>query len=92
MKVLFTICLLGGLATAGLTGCSSSSSSGALPPSSDGGTALNEGGPDAGACDFAAFVINLVNTDTTMTAQPSTNLGQTCVDQQNQAQFSALFP
>ena len=46
---------------------------------------------DGGPCDFATFVLNLVDADTTMTALPSTDLGQNCVDQQNQAQFSVLF-
>jgi hypothetical protein len=46
---------------------------------------------DGGPCDFATFVLNLVDNDTTMTALPSTDLGQNCVDQQNQAQFSVLF-
>lgn len=45
-----------------------------------------------GGCNFATFVIGLVTTDTTMTALPSTSLGQGCTDDQNQADFQSLFP
>ncbi|MGD0675084.1 MAG: hypothetical protein ABSC94_06665 [Polyangiaceae bacterium] len=48
-------------------------------------------GSEGGPCDFATFVIGLVENDTTMAAQPSVNLGQSCVDEQNQAQFTVLF-
>jgi hypothetical protein len=53
--------------------------------------------PDAGdasttACNFATFVKGLVAMDTTMTALPSTNLGQTCTDDHDQAEFQSLFP
>jgi hypothetical protein len=48
-------------------------------------------GGDAG-CDFATFVINLIDNDTTNAAQPSTDLGQNCTDQQLQSQYAPLFP
>jgi hypothetical protein len=89
-----------------VTGCSSSSSSGgsddggkgdgpssdahmvsdgksgdAKPPPSDGG----------GDCAFADFVIGLINKDTTATATPSTDLGASLQDSQEQSCFSSLF-
>ncbi len=45
----------------------------------------------AGACNFATFVNGLIANDTTMTALPSTDLGQSCTDDQNQAEFQSLF-
>ena len=53
-----------------------------------------DGGADSGdgACNFAAFVTDLINNHTTSTDLPSTNLGQNCVDNQNQAEFKPLFP
>lgn len=53
--------------------------------------------PDAGdgsttACNFATFVKGLVASNTTMTALPSTDLGQTCTDDRDQAEFQSLFP
>lgn len=39
-------------------------------------------GPDAGPCKFNDFVTNLINTQTTATAVPSTDLGETCTDDQ----------
>jgi len=47
---------------------------------------------DAVACNFATFVKGLIANDTTMTALPSADLGQTCVDDHNQADFQSLFP
>jgi hypothetical protein len=42
------------------------------------------GPPDGGdgGCNFNDFVINLINTQTTDTAKPSTDLGDNCVDNQ----------
>ena len=59
----------------------------------DGGDAgsAGDGSVDAG-CNFATFVKGLVAADTTMTALPSTDLGQECTDNQNQAEFQSLFP
>jgi hypothetical protein len=45
-----------------------------------------------GPCNFATFVIGLITNDTTATATPSTDLGQACTDNQNQAEFKSLFP
>jgi hypothetical protein len=52
------------------------------------------GGGDGGdgGCNFATFVKGLVAADTTMHAIPSTDLGQECTDDQNQAEFQSLFP
>jgi hypothetical protein len=62
----------------------------------DGGGDAGEGGDagDAGegGCNFATFVKGLVAADTTMHALPSTDLGQECTDDQNQAEFQSLFP
>jgi hypothetical protein len=52
-------------------------------------------GPDAagdGSCNFATFVKGLIANDTNGTAEPSTDLGQSCQDDQNQAEFQSLFP
>jgi hypothetical protein len=68
-------------------------------PGPDGGGGMPPDAGDAsfadagdGGCNFATFVIGLVTTDTTMTALPSTSLGQGCTDDQNQADFQPLFP
>jgi hypothetical protein len=58
------------------------------PSTTEGGMDAGDGGP----CDFAAFVTGLIQNDTNSTSQPSTNLGQSCTDQMNQAQFQSLFP
>jgi hypothetical protein len=50
-----------------------------------------DGGPDSG-CTFATYVIGLVNTSTTATAQPDTTLGAGCKDSTDQAEFKSLFP
>jgi hypothetical protein len=55
----------------------------------EGGEA-GEGG-DA-ACNYATFVLGLINNHTNGTDQPSTDLGQSCVDDQNQTEFQSLFP
>jgi hypothetical protein len=70
-----------------------SSLDGTTPPGTDSGKPPGNDGstPDAG-CNFATFVKGLVANDTTMTALPSTNLGQGCTDDQNQAEFQSLFP
>jgi hypothetical protein len=47
-------------------------------------------GGDAG-CTFAGFVLDLIKNDTTATATPSTNLGQSCTDDQKQSDFASLF-
>jgi hypothetical protein len=47
---------------------------------------------DAVACNFATFVKGLIANDTTATALPSADLGQSCVDDHNQADFQSLFP
>jgi hypothetical protein len=69
------------------------------PPEGDGGSTPPVDGsknpaPDAGdgGCNFATFVRGLITTDTSMTALPSTDLGQSCTDNQDQAEFQSLFP
>ncbi|HEX4446311.1 MAG TPA: hypothetical protein VH044_06240 [Polyangiaceae bacterium] len=64
------------------------------PPGTDGSTPPGTDGGDSGIgpCNFATFVKGLVASDTTMTALPSTDLGQNCTDNQNQAEFQPLFP
>ncbi len=50
---------------------------GNVPPG-DGGT--QDGGGDAGPCDFNAFVEDLVQNHTNSTEQPSVQIGDQCVD------------
>lgn len=69
-------------------GASSSSSSGA-PDAKVSTDASDDGG---GTCDFAGFVTNLITTQTNATSVPSTNLGESCTDKRDPAQFAALFP
>jgi hypothetical protein len=62
---------------------------------SDAGAPAAEGGDASDAtvaCNFGTFVRGLIANDTTMTALPSTDLGQMCLDDQNQADFQSLFP
>ena len=49
-------------------------------------------GGDAGPCDFAAYVTDLIKNQTKDNTSPTTDLGQNCVDKQDQAQFKPLFP
>jgi hypothetical protein len=88
--------LIVALAVAGsiVTGCSNSSST----PSTDGGSdgskadAHTDTGVDSGGdCAFADFVIGLINKDTTATATPSTDLGASLEDAQQQSCFASLF-
>jgi hypothetical protein len=53
----------------------------------------DSGGPDAGdgGCTFAGFVINLINTQTTPAALPSTDLGHQCAPSTSQTDFASLF-
>jgi hypothetical protein len=44
-----------------------------------------------GPCNFATFVLGLIANDTTASAKPSTNLGQSCTDDQKQSDFASLF-
>jgi hypothetical protein len=80
------------------TGDDGGSSDVATPPEGDGSTAPVDGSknpaPDAGdgGCNFATFVRGLITTDTSMTALPSTDLGQSCTDNQDQTEFQSLFP
>jgi hypothetical protein len=60
-----------------------------VQPTGDAGDA-GDGGD--GACNYAAFVLGLIANHTNGTDQPSTDLGQGCVDDQNQAEFQSLFP
>ena len=64
-------------------------------PLGDGGggdTGPGSDGGDAGPCDFAAFVTDLVKNQTKDNNPPSTDLGSSCVDKEDQAQFKPLFP
>jgi hypothetical protein len=47
--------------------------------------------PDA-PCNFATFVLDLIHNDTTPTALPSKDLGQSCTDAETQSAFAPLFP
>ena len=51
-----------------------------------------DGGDGGGPCNFATFVKGLIATDTTGSALPSTDLGQSCTDNNDQAEFKSLFP
>jgi len=53
-------------------------------PDTGGNEAGKDGGTDgdAGPCDFNAFVTDLIKNHTNNTDQPSTDLGQNCVDTQ----------
>jgi hypothetical protein len=65
------------------------------PQSDDGGggdSAMEGGGGDGGACNFATFVLGLIHDHTNATDPPSTDLGQACVDDQDQAEYKSLFP
>jgi hypothetical protein len=61
------------------------------PPNPEGGPNPDGSVPDGG-CNFATYVIGLINTQTTPSAKPDTTLGAGCVDNQNQAEFKPLFP
>ena len=50
-----------------------------------------DSGVDAG-CTFAGFVIKLVNTQTTQSAIPSADLGDSCKPATSQDEFKSLFP
>jgi len=47
-----------------------------VPPGS------NDGGADAGPCDFNAYVTGLIQNNTNATAVPTEDLGDNCVDTQ----------
>jgi hypothetical protein len=66
---------------------------GSTTPTADGGAGTPDtGSPDGGACTFAGYVINLINTQTTASAVPTANLGDTCTPSTSQADFASLFP
>lgn len=48
--------------------------------------------PTDAPCNFASFVIGLIDNDTTATAKPSLDLGASCTDDQKQSDFASLFP
>ena len=62
-----------------------------VTPTPEGGPLPDGNVPDSG-CNFATYVIGLVNTQTTAAAKPDTTLGAGCVDNKNQAEFKPLFP
>lgn len=74
--------------SSGSSGSTSGSTSGNT--SSSGSTSGGTDGGDAG-CQFPAFVINMINTQTRNDNTPSTDLGEACTDTQNQADFASLF-
>jgi hypothetical protein len=100
MRTTLTLLVAACVATAGVVGCSSNNNSpdgGPDASPSDAASDVNTNNNDAGdagdaGCNFATFVIGLIDNDTTMSATPSTDLGQNCVDDQNQADFVTLFP
>jgi len=58
----------------------------------DGGSSGNVDSGDAGTqCTFAGFVINLISTQSTPSAQPSTDLGDNCTPSTSQDDFKSLF-
>ena len=59
-------------------------------PGTDGGPNPTDGG-DAG-CTFASYVIGLVSTQTTSSAQPDPSLGQQCSETTAQSELAPLFP
>lgn len=70
------------------TGTSSSGGTSGNPTTPDGG-----GTPDGGdgGCTFAGFVMNLISTQTTSSAVPSTDLGDQCTPSTSQTDFATLF-
>jgi len=64
---------------------------GSSPPGNDGGKGPATDASDGG-CNFATFVKGLIANDTTASALPSTDLGQSCKDNQDQTEFQSLFP
>lgn len=60
----------------------------------DGSVVVPDGGnPDGSTtCNFAGFVTNLIKTQTTATSTPSTDLGQSCIDNKDPKEFAPLFP
>jgi hypothetical protein len=62
-----------------------------VTPTPEGGPLPDGSQPDSG-CNFATYVIGLINTQTTASAKPDTTLGAGCVDNKNQAEFKPLFP
>jgi hypothetical protein len=60
-------------------------------PHVDGSMPHTDGMAPDGPCNFATFVLGLIANDTTATATPSTDLGQTCTDDQKQSEFATLF-
>jgi hypothetical protein len=51
-----------------------------------------EAGADGGACNFAVFVVGLIQNHTNATDRPSADLGQNCVDNMDSTEFKTLFP
>ena len=102
MRKVFSLFFITTIACAGaaLGACGGDDTNPAGPGSdggSDGPVIIGDGGPpgdgaaDAG-CNFATFVTGLITNHTNGTDKPSTDLGQGCIDNQNQAEFKPLFP
>lgn len=60
-------------------------------PTIDAGRADGSNNGDAG-CTFAGYVIDLVNTQTTASAIPTADLGDSCTPATSQDEFKSLFP
>lgn len=99
MRIKLALVLAACITTLGLVGCSgddNNTNDGGPDASKDAPTGdviqKNDGGGDGGTCNFAAFVIDLIDNHTTMTDKPSVDLGQNCVDNHDQTEFKPLFP
>jgi hypothetical protein len=104
MRKLLSVLVAAGLAAAMVVGCGGDDTAN---PGPDAGSDVNNppdsqppdsqppdspaDGGDAG-CNFATFVLGLISNHTNQTDQPSTDLGQNCTDDKNQAEFKSLFP
>jgi hypothetical protein len=96
MRIKLTLLIAACVAAAGAAACNGDNSN------PDGGDAMTSDvaqpdtgpGPDGGdaGCNFATFVIGLINNHTNGSDQPSTDLGQNCVDDRDAAEFQSLFP
>lgn len=72
------------------SGTSGNPEGGTSGSSGSSGSSGTSGNPDGG-CTFAGFVTNLITTQTTATAVPSTDLGEKCTDSTSQDDFKSLF-
>jgi hypothetical protein len=97
MRTKLALLLSACIAAAGAAACNGDNSNpdagdAAVVPDTGGQGVVTDGGGGDGACNFATFVIGLIQNDTNGTALPSTDLGQNCVDDHDAAEFQSLFP